>query len=301
MIQARGMNAMIKSMTGYGRGEQQFDGYRICIEIKSVNNRYLDYNVRVYRQYAFLEEMVRDCLPGKISRGKVDVSITFDNIRDDGRVVTINQELARGYYDALKTMGAELELQDDLTISKFAGLPDIFTIEKKEQDREQITADAKQVLLMALEDLTQNRQREGARLYTFFADCTAELERILQDIDVRSPITVTEYRAKIKARIEELLEDTTVEESRLLTEVAIFADKVNVTEELVRFRSHLKEFRLLLESDEPVGRKLEFVLQELNREANTIGSKCNDFSIARLVVDVKANLEKLREQVQNIE
>lgn len=295
------MNAMIKSMTGYGRGEQQFDGYRICVEIKSVNNRYLDYNVRVYRQYAFLEEMVRDCLPGKISRGKVDVSITFDNIRDDGRVVTINQELAKGYYDALQTMGAELELQDDLTISKFASLPDIFTIEKKEQDREQITADAKQVLLTALEDLTQNRQREGARLHAFFVDCTAELERILQDIDARSPITVTEYRAKIKARIKELLEDTTVEESRLLTEVAIFADKVNVTEEMVRFRSHLKEFRLLLESDEPVGRKLEFVLQELNREANTIGSKCNDFSIAKSVVDVKANLEKLREQVQNIE
>ena len=292
---------MIKSMTGYGRSERQFEPYRICVEIKSVNNRYLDYNVRVYRQYAFLEEVVRDCLTQKISRGKVDVSISFDNIRDDGRVVTLNAELARGYLDALKLMGTTLDLQDDLTISKLAGMPDIFTVEKKEQDREQIIADARQVLLEALNDMMQNRQREGARLHQFFIECTAGLEGILQTIDARSPVTVDEYRAKIKTRIAELLDGITIDETRILTEAAIFADKINVTEELVRFRSHLKEFCLLLELDEPVGRKLEFVLQELNREANTIGSKCNDFAIAKSVVDLKAELEKLREQVQNIE
>lgn len=292
---------MIQSMTGYGRGEQQFDGYRICVEVKSVNYRYLDYNVRVYRQYSFLEELVRDCLTHKISRGKVDVSIIFDNICDDDREVSLNLELAKRYYDELKNMGSILGLKDDLTISKLAAMPDLFTIEKKEQDRDQITADAKQVLLTALEDLAENRQREGERLYPFFIDCIAGLENILQAIDARSPETVTEYRAKIRARLDELLEGTPIDETRILTETAIFADKINVTEELVRFRSHLKEFRLLLESNTPVGRKLEFVLQELNREANTIGSKCNDFSIAKSVVDLKAELEKLREQVQNIE
>ena len=292
---------MIKSMTGYGRGEGQFDGYHICVEAKSVNNRYLDYNVRVYRQYSFLEELARDCLTQKISRGKMDISITFDNIKDDGRVVTLNQELAKGYLDALQLMGATLHLQDDLTISELARMPDLFTVEKKEQDREQITADVKQVLLAALDDLTENRQREGARLHQFFIDCAAGLEDILQTIEVRSPVTVDEYRAKMKARITELLDGAAIDESRILTEAAIFADKVNVTEELVRFRSHLKEFCLLLESNDPVGRKLEFVLQELNREANTIGSKCNDFAIAKAVVDLKAELEKLREQVQNIE
>lgn len=292
---------MIKSMTGYGRGEGQFGGYHICVEVKSVNNRYLDYNVRVYRQYSFLEELARDCLTQKISRGKVDISITFDNIKDDGRVVTLNQELAKGYLDALQLMGTTLELQDDLTISKLALMPDLFTVEKKEQDREQITADVKQVLFAALDDLTENRQREGARLHQFFTDCAAGLEDILQTIDARSPVTVDEYRAKMKARITELLDGAAIDESRILTEAAIFADKVNVTEELVRFRSHLKEFCLLLESNDPVGRKLEFVLQELNREANTIGSKCNDFAIAKAVVDLKAELEKLREQVQNIE
>lgn len=292
---------MIKSMTGYGRSEHQFEDYRIVVEIKSVNNRYLDYNVRVYRQYAFLEELVRECLTPKISRGKVEVAIQFDNMRDDDRVVTLNQELAKGYYDALKKMGAYLELQDDLSVSKMIGLPDLFAVEKKEQDREKIMEDTKQVLLCALDDLTQNRMREGERLFQFFTGAIGNLESTLSVIDARSPETVEEYRARIKERIEELLDGVQVEESRLLTEVAIFADKINVTEELVRFRSHLKEFRLLLESEQPVGRKLEFVIQELNREANTIGSKCNDFTIAKAVVDVKAELEKLREQVQNIE
>lgn len=292
---------MIKSMTGYGRSEHQFEDYRIVVEIKSVNNRYLDYNVRVYRQYAFLEELVRECLTPKISRGKVEVAIQFDNMRDDDRVVTLNQELAKGYYDALKKMGAYLELQDDLSVSKMIGLPDLFAVEKKEQDREKIMEDTKQVLLCALDDLTQNRMREGERLFQFFTGAIANLESTLSVIDARSPETVEEYRARIKERIEDLLDGVQVEESRLLTEVAIFADKINVTEELVRFRSHLKEFRLLLESEQAVGRKLEFVIQELNREANTIGSKCNDFTIAKAVVDVKAELEKLREQVQNIE
>ncbi len=292
---------MIKSMTGYGRSERHYDNYRIVVEMKSVNNRYLDYNVRVFRQYAFLEELVRSCLAPKISRGKVDVTIQFDNVQDNGHSVILNQELAKGYYDALQELGVSFGLQNDMTVSNMARLPDLFTIEKKEQDKEQITEDTKQVLLCALDDLIQNRQREGERLFHFFTGAIANLESTLSAIEARSPVTVDEYRTRIKARIEELLGDAQVDETRLLTEVAIFADKINVTEELIRFRSHLKEFRLLLESEQPVGRKLEFIIQELNRETNTIGSKCNDFAIAKAVVEIKAELEKLREQVQNIE
>lgn len=292
---------MIKSMTGYGRGEKLFENYKITVEIKSVNNRYLDSNIRLYKQYSFVEDAIRECLNNNISRGKVDVFVQYDTIEGDDKVITLNSSVAKGYYDALVQMADELGVCDDITVSSLSRFPDVFNIEKQEQDKDEIIAHTKEVMLMALEDISANRAREGARLYEFFKSTICGLKDIIKIIAERSPETVEEYRLRIKERIEELLSGVEVDENRLLTEVAIFSDKVNITEELVRFESHLKEFSNLLESDVPVGRKLDFTIQELNREANTMGSKCNDFLIGKSVVDLKAEIEKLREQIQNIE
>ena len=292
---------MIKSMTGYGRGEKLFDDYRITVEIKSVNNRYLGYNIRMYKQYSFVEDAVRECLSSRISRGKVDIFIQYDTVDKDDKVITLNESVAEGYLNALKTVGEKYNVKDDITVSTLARFSDIFNIEKQEQDKEKIINDTKEVLCLALEDITENRAREGVRLCEFFRSEISEIKSILEIIKNRSGDTVDEYRSRIKERIEEILGGVEVDEARLLTEVAIFADKVNITEEIVRFESHLKEYDNLLDSNTPVGRKLDFTIQELNREANTMGSKCNDFVIGKAVVDLKAEIEKLREQVQNIE
>lgn len=292
---------MIKSMTGYGRAEKLYDEYKITVEIKSVNNRYLDYNVKLYKQYSFLEEVVRECVSSVISRGKVDVFIQFDNILANDTVVTLNENVAKSYYNALGELSDLLGVENDVTATSLSRFSDIFTIEKKEQDKEKISKDAREVITAALLDLTENRKREGARLKSFFDDCLSGIKDILEVIKQRSPETVSDYKVRIKERIEEILDGVEVDETRLLTEVGIFADKVNITEEITRFESHLKEYSSLLESDIPVGRKLDFTIQELNREANTMGSKCNDFTIGKAVVDLKSEIEKLREQVQNIE
>ena len=292
---------MIKSMTGYGSATKSYDEYTINVEVKSVNNRYLDYNVRAYKHYSFLEEMVREVLPSKISRGKVDVFIQFENIKQDDKVITINENVAKGYFDALNELGQIFSIPNDVTVSRLAHFQDIFTIEKKETDKEKITNDVKEVLIMALDDHGANRVREGERLKVLFDECISKLRELQKVVVERSPETVGEYKAKMEERIREMLDDVKYDEARLLTEVAIFADKVNVTEETVRFESHLKEFESLLLSTEPVGRKLDFTIQELNREANTTGSKCNDLKIGKVVVDIKAEIEKMREQVQNIE
>ena len=292
---------MIKSMTGYGRAEKTFENYKITVEIKSVNNRYLDYNIRLYKQYTFVEDAIRECLNSYISRGKVDVYVQYDTIDNDDKVITLNSSVAKGYCDALSAMSSELDIENDTTVSTLSRFPDIFNIEKQEQDKEQIIADTKEVVLLAGEDITANRAREGARLYNFFKETINSLSSITDVIAERSPATVEEYKNRMKERIEELLAGIEVDENRLLTEVAIFSDKVNITEELVRFESHLKEFTTLLDSEIPVGRKLDFIVQELNREANTMGSKCNDFAIGKAVVDLKSELEKIREQIQNIE
>ncbi len=292
---------MIKSMTGYGRGEKQFNDYKITVEIKSVNNRYLDYNIHTYKQYSFVEDAVRECLSSKINRGKVDIFIQYDTVDNDDRIITLNSSVVDGYLGALKQLANETGLKDDVTVTSISRFPDVFNVEKKEQDKEKIIIDTKEVLLTALEDITANRMREGARLCEFFTQTISGVKEILNIIENRSGDTVNEYRNRIKERIEEFLNGVEYDEGRLLTEVAIFSDKVNITEELVRFNSHLKEFGNLLTSDVPVGRKLDFIIQELNREANTMGSKCNDFVIAKAVVDLKSEIEKLREQVQNIE
>lgn len=292
---------MIKSMTGYGRGEKQFKDYKITVEIKSVNNRYLDYNIHTYKQYSFVEDAVRECLSSKINRGKVDIFIQYDTVDNDDRIITLNSSVVDGYLTALKELADKTGLRDDVTVTSISRFPDVFNVEKKEQDKEKIITDTKEVLVAALEDITSNRMREGARLCEFFTNTISGVKDILNIIENRSGDTVNEYRNRIKERIEEFLNGVEYDEARLLTEVAIFSDKVNITEEIVRFNSHLKEFGNLLASDVPVGRKLDFIIQELNREANTMGSKCNDFVIAKAVVDLKSEIEKLREQVQNIE
>ena len=292
---------MIKSMTGYGRCEKQFDDYRITAEIKTVNNRYLDIYTKVYKQYSFIEEIVREKVSSNIKRGKAEISFQFDNLKDDTFSVTLNEEAAKGYYDALKALGDKFGLLDDLTVSKLGSYNDVFNIERKEQDKEKIIADAGAVLQSALEDLIKSRETEGGKLALFFKECICHIKEIVDFIESRSPATVNEYKEKMIGRITELLNSVPYDEARLLTEVAIFSDKVNITEEIIRFRSHLQEFEKLLESDSPVGRKLDFIIQELNREANTMGSKCNDFEISKRVIELKSEIEKLREQVQNIE
>lgn len=292
---------MIKSMTGYGRCESQFDDYRITVEIKTVNNRYLDISTKVYKQYSFVEEIVRERVSEKIKRGKAEISFQFYNVKDNSYIVTLNEETATGYYNALKALGERFGLVDDLTVSKLGAYSDIFNLERTEDDKEKILSDASAALYNALDDLVSSREAEGERLYAFFTDAIGEIKGIVDYIEKRSPETVDEYKAKMEARIRELLDAVPFDEARLLTEVAIFSDKVNITEEITRFRSHLQEFEALLKSNEPVGRKLDFIIQELNREANTMGSKCNDFEISKRVIELKSEIEKLREQVQNIE
>jgi len=292
---------MIKSMTGYGRCEKQFDDYRITAEIKTVNNRYLDINTKVYKQYSFVEEFVRETVASQIKRGKADVSFQFDNLKDDTFSVTLNEEAAKGYYNALKELSDKFGLLDDLTVSKLGSYSDVFNIEKKEKDKEKILADAISVLKDALGDLIKAREAEGSRLLVFFRKCISNMRSIVDFIEKRSPETVNEYKEKMINRIQELLNNVPYDENRLLTEIAIFSDKVNITEEIIRFRSHLQEFESLLESNIPIGRKLDFIIQELNREANTMGSKCNDIEISKNVIELKSEIEKIREQVQNIE
>ncbi len=292
---------MIKSMTGYGQSICQFDEYRINIELKTVNNRYLDTNIKVYKHYQFLEEIVRDIVSKKISRGKLDVSIQFENIKKDDRVVTINEEVARGYYTAMKQMSTLFDIEDDITVSKLSSFQDVFTVEKKEQDKEKIEKDVTAVLEEALKNLTLSRKNEGERLVKFFEEEFIIMNNIVDNIEKRSPQTVDEYRNRIKERVEEYLGGVGLDESRLLTEVLLFSDKINITEEIIRFRSHMEELKKLLKSDVPVGRKLDFIIQELNRETNTMGSKCNDFEISKNVVELKSEIEKIREQAQNIE
>lgn len=292
---------MIKSMTGYGRAEKTFEEYKITVEIKSVNNRYLDTNIKLYKNYLFLEDMIRTSLTEKLARGKVDVFVQIESTGEEEVVVNLNENTAMGYYNATQKLLELIDVKNDISASTFLRIPDVFVVEKQEKDIDKITSDAKIVVCEAIEDLIVARKREGERLKKFFDDCIGSVIGIVDLIKERSPQTVVEYESKIKQRIEELIANIEIDENRLLTEVGIFADKVNITEELIRFDSHLNEFSALLQSDIPVGRKLDFIIQELNREANTMGSKCNDYIVSKSVVDLKSEIEKLREQVQNIE
>ena len=292
---------MVKSMTGYGRAEDTLNGCTITVELRSVNNRYLDCNVRMPRLYLFAEETIKSRVQNTISRGKVDVFVTLDSTGGEQVQVSVNQPLADGYYAALTQLAERYGLSKDISVSLLSRFPDVLLAEKAEEDVEQLAQDICSVLDRALADFDQMRTREGARLEADVLSRAARIEELVGKVEERSPQTVAEYRAKLEARMNEVLSNTQLDPARILTEAAIFADKVAVDEETVRLRSHIGQLRHMLEQGGATGRKLDFLIQEFNREANTIGSKCSDIDIARHVVDIKAEIEKIREQVQNIE
>ena len=292
---------MVKSMTGYGRARQTLNGRDITVEVRSVNNRYLDCTVKVPRTYIFAEDAVKARVQKAVSRGKVDVFITIDAAAADETVVAVNEPLARGYYEALTRLKDMFSLEDGLNAVTLAKFPDVLTVTKAEEDLESVAADICTVLDEALAAYNAMRTVEGGKLREDIAGRADTIEAVVGKVEERSPQTVAAYREKLLARMQEVLQSTAIDESRILTEAAIFADKIAVDEETVRLRSHLSQLRTMLESDQPIGRKLDFLIQEVNRECNTIGSKCNDLTIAQDVVNMKAEVEKIREQVQNIE
>lgn len=292
---------MIKSMTGYGRGEAELNGRSIVIELRSVNNRYLDCSVRLPRAYGFAEEGIKSRVKGATSRGKVDVFVTVDSTQADAVAVALNKPLAESYMKAFAEMSECFGIQNDVTVSALARFPEVLSVEKVPQDQDALAADLFSVLDMALMDYDRMRSVEGEKLKEDLLSKLAKLEAFTAQVEERSPQTVKEYQEKLLARLQEVLSNTQIDESRILTEAAIFADKVAVDEETVRLRSHIAQFRAMLEEGGIVGRKIDFLIQEMNRETNTIGSKCTDLSISHIVVDMKSEIEKLREQVQNIE
>ncbi|MDY3905500.1 MAG: YicC/YloC family endoribonuclease [Lawsonibacter sp.] len=288
-------------MTGYGRAEETVNGCTITVELRSVNNRYLDCNVRIPRLYLFAEDAIKARVQNTISRGKVDVFVTLDNAGADKVQVSVNKPVADGYYAALKSLAEEYHLSDDISVSLLSRFPEVLLAEKAEEDVEQMAKDICSVLDRALADFDQMRTREGERLRDDILSRSETIEAKVALVEERSPQTVSEYRARLEAKMNEVLANTQLDPARILTEAAIFADKIAVDEETVRLRSHIGQLREMLAKGGAIGRKLDFLIQEFNREANTIGSKCSDIEIARHVVDVKAEIEKIREQVQNIE
>lgn len=292
---------MTKSMTGYGMAKGSSGKLDITIELRSVNNRFLDCTVRIPRVYTALEDMIKSRVQKTISRGKLDVFVTIDASRADDVVISVNESVADAYYAALETISARYGVPNDATAMGLARLQDVLFVTKAETDMDALAADISVILDEAVADFDAMRQREGERLRADVLSRSCEVERLVGLAEERSPVTVTEYRERLEKRIREVLESNTVDEARIVTEAAIFADKTAVNEETVRLRSHLAQLRGLLDANEPVGRKLDFLVQEFNREANTIGSKGNDVEMARIVVDLKSEIEKIREQIQNIE
>ncbi|HAL63130.1 MAG: YicC family protein [Firmicutes bacterium] len=292
---------MLKSMTGYGRKEEIADGKRILCEIKSVNHRYADYNIKVPRHYGFLEERVRNLVSGYIKRGKVDIYIAVEDFSESDKVITVNYDLAKNYYDALCDLRDKFGLKDDITTMGLSRYPDIFVATQKEEDEESVWETVKKVLIPTIESFVSMREREGERIEKDLKDRIEYMKILAQRIEKRSPLTVKEYSDKLYEKIKEVLSEKDVDDARVLTEVAVFADKVAVNEELVRLSSHFEEFYQIISVPEPAGRKLDFLIQEINREINTTGSKALDIEIAKTVVELKAETEKLREQIQNIE
>ena len=295
---------MVKSMTGYGRAKAVCNGRSITVEVRSVNNRYLDFTAKMPRAYIFAEDAMKALVQKYVSRGKVDVFVTVENQGAEETVVTLNEPLVKSYLDALRhlmQLGGGYISPEIGCAADVARLPDVLTVTKAEEDLEALSEDLCAVLEDALRAHTAMREKEGARLAEDIRRRLDAIEALTQLVEARSPQTVAEYREKLLSRMREVLQSTAIDESRILTEAAVFADKVAVDEETVRLRSHLSQLREMLESAVPVGRKLDFLIQEVNRESNTIGSKCSDLQIARDVVELKAEIEKIREQVQNIE
>ncbi|MBM6884507.1 YicC family protein [Pseudoflavonifractor phocaeensis] len=288
-------------MTGYGRGEAVLHGRPITVEVRSVNNRYLDCTVKLPRIYVFAEDAIKAAVQSHISRGKVDVFITIGPSEGGDVSISVNRPVADGYYAALCALRDAYGLKDDISVSLMSRFQDVFLVEKTQEDLEAVSADICSVLELALRDFDAMRLREGEKLGQDVLSRAASIEGLVSKVEVRSPGIVADYRARLTAKMAEVLQNTQLDESRILTEAAIYADKVAVDEETVRLRSHLSQLRHLLQQEGAIGRKLDFLIQEFNREANTIGSKCNDTETAGYVVDIKAEIEKIREQIQNME
>ncbi len=292
---------MIKSMTGFGRAQSTVDGMTITVELKSVNHRYFEFSARVPRNYGFLEEKLKSFVNATVARGKTECYVSIENPENDEVEVTVNTALARGYAAAIRSLSDLVGTNEQPTASQLSRFPDVLTVHKAEPDEERVWNAVQQTAQLALEQFLAMRQTEGEKLR---ADILSHADRIAQlvaFVESRSPQTVREYNEKLHRRMAELLGDANVDEQRLLTEAAIFADKVAVDEETVRLHSHLSQLHDFLGADEPIGRKLDFLVQEINRESNTIGSKAQDVEIAKAVINIKAEVEKIREQVQNIE
>lgn len=303
MSAAKGRIVLIKSMTGYGRGEAVFDGRTIVVEVRAVNNRYLDCTVKMPRAYIFAEDALKARVQASVARGKLDVFVNISDAGAEGVSVTVNENLAKAYIDALSRLH-ELsggKAPASYSVTDLARFPDVLTVEKQEEDQNTLKEQLLTALNLALADFSTMRAKEGERLAEDILSRAATIETLVGRVEERSPQTVSEYRTRLEAKMAEVLQSTQIDESRLLTEAAIFADKIAVDEETVRLRSHISQLRELLAKGGAVGRKLDFLIQEFNREANTIGSKCSDIEIARYVVDIKAEIEKIREQVQNLE
>lgn len=292
---------MLYSMTGFGRATAEEDGRKLTVELKSVNHRYLDLSFRMSKHIAFVEDALRAYIGSQISRGHLEVTVSYRNYRNDARIITVDTALLAAYLCSARAACSELDIEDDLALSSALRLPDVTTITEEDEDREAVTKLALIAAENAICELKSMRKAEGARLSDSLEHCIENVEQIEKIIEERAPVVVEEYREKLRDRIAMLLGDVKLDEARLAVEVAIFADKASIHEEVDRIKSHIKEFYSMLLSSVPVGRRLDFLVQELNREFNTIGSKANDSGIAANVIMAKAEIEKLREQIQNIE
>jgi len=292
---------MIKSMTGYGRCEHTDERKRIVIDLRSVNHRYCDITVKVPRSYGYLEDKIKEYVASNVSRGKIEVFVYIENYTNEDTEITLDAVLSENYYNVLKELKEQFSIERDICLSDIARFSDIFVTRHKDEDKDKVWQTVRPVLVAAVDDFVAMRTREGARLEQNLNERAKTIQSLLAQIEERTPEIAKEYSNKLESRMKELLGDFKVDENRLLTEVGIMADRVCIDEELVRLKSHFKELSKILELSEPVGRKLDFLVQEINRETNTIGSKANDFGIAKHVVEIKSEIEKLREQIQNIE
>ena len=292
---------MIKSMTGFGRGVAQDNGKEFMVEIKTVNHRYSDVFIKMPRQLSFLEDKVREMIAKTLSRGKIDVFISYTDFGDESVSVILDEPLANAYIKAVKLLKDKYELKDDISVSLVSRFPDILKIDKPNADEDKLGATLKEAVESALVSLVKMREQEGLKLKSYLLERTVYIEHLLEEIELRAPNVVVEYKQRLEIRIKELLNQQIVDDNRIAVEVAMFADKCSIDEEITRLNSHLNQMRATLEIAQPIGRKLDFIIQEMNRETNTIGSKANDLEITRNVVEIKSEIEKLREQVQNIE
>ena len=292
---------MVRSMTGFGRAQKTIGGMDITVEIKSVNHRYYEYSSRIPRVYGFLDDRMKAHLQKSISRGKVDVCVWIEMVEASGSEVMVNAPLAQAYVQALEKLCGDFNLRNDISVMSLARMPDILTVRKAPEDEDAIWDAVRQVTDEAVTRFVAMREREGGKMCEDILSRAHIILEAVEQVEARSPDIVREHMQKVEARMKELLSTASVDEQRLLTEAALFADKIAVAEETVRLRSHLEQLEHMLDSGEPIGRKLDFLVQEINRETNTIGSKVQDVQLARVVVDIKAEIEKIREQIQNIE